>query len=291
MLPRPADKALVKPVVRPDGLDEIGAEPFLAALVRSSDDAMIGKTPDGQVVVFWDEAAERLYGYQAAEMLGRDISVLVPPDRPVEIAIHNGRGQQGRTVKAFQTERLRKDGAIVPVSVTVSPVIGEDGTVIGASTIAHDLSQEIEHVRALREAETTRREALSTLETLQSSAPIGLGFVDREFRVVHLNEVLAAISGSRARTRSAGRWRRSCPRSGLRSSASTARSSDNDEAVLNIEVTGELAAEPGRSAALAGELLPGPPGDRSHRCGHRGGRCHRAAPGGRVPFGRLEPDG
>ena len=79
MLPRPADKALVKPVVRPDGLDEIGAELFLGALVRSSEDAVIGKTPDGRVV-FWNAAAERLYGYQAVEMVGRDISLLVPDD-------------------------------------------------------------------------------------------------------------------------------------------------------------------------------------------------------------------
>ena len=93
-------------------------------------------------MVFWNAAAERLYGYQAAEMLGRDISVLVPADRPEELANIMGEVTQGRTVKALQTERLRKDGAIVPVSVTVSPVLGEDGTVIGASTIAHDLSQE-----------------------------------------------------------------------------------------------------------------------------------------------------
>ena len=76
----------MNPVVRANGLDEIDAEPFLSALVRSSDDAIIGKTPDGRVV-FWNAAAERLYGYEAAEMIGRDISVLVPEDRPEELAM------------------------------------------------------------------------------------------------------------------------------------------------------------------------------------------------------------
>ncbi len=123
----------MNPVVRANGLDEIDAEPFLSALVRSSDDAIIGKTPDGRVV-FWNAAAERLYGYEAAEMIGRDISVLVPEDRPEELAMIMAEVAQGRTTRALHTERRRKDGAIVPVSVTVSPVIGEDGAVIGAST-------------------------------------------------------------------------------------------------------------------------------------------------------------
>ena len=76
-----ADQHRMTKVPPTTSLDDLRAEPFLAALVRSSDDAMIGKAPEGQVVL-WGGAAERLYGYQAAEMLGRDISVLVPSDRP-----------------------------------------------------------------------------------------------------------------------------------------------------------------------------------------------------------------
>lgn len=157
-------------------------------------------------------------------MLGRDISVLVPPERPFEIAYIMGEVMHGRTVRGFQTERLRKDGALVPVSVTVSPVLDDDGTVVGASTTAHDLSQEADHVRALREAERRAGEALSTLETLQSSAPIGLGFVDREFRMVHLNEALAVISGSGAKDQIGRTVAEIVPEIGLRSRASTATS-------------------------------------------------------------------
>lgn len=138
-------------VALPSSRNGLNAEPFLAALVRSSDDAIIGKTRDGQVV-FWNAAAERLYGYQAAEMLGHDIAVLIPANRPQELSYLLSQVRDGKTVSGFHTERLRKDGAVVPVSLTVSPVVEDDGTVIGASTIAHDLSRDMEHVRILRES-------------------------------------------------------------------------------------------------------------------------------------------
>ncbi len=250
-----ADQHRMTKVPPTTSLDDLRAEPFLAALVRSSDDAMIGKAPEGQVVL-WGGAAERLYGYQAAEMLGRDMSVLVPPDRPFEIAYIMREVMHGRTVRGLQTERLRKDGALVPVSVTVSPVLDDDGTVIGASTTAHDLSQEVEHVRALREAERGAAEALSTLETLQSSAPIGLGFVDREFRMVHLNEALAVISGSGAKDQIGKTVAEIVPDIWPQVEGVYRHVLDNDEAVLNIAVTGEVAAEPGRQHHLLASYYP-----------------------------------
>jgi PAS domain S-box-containing protein len=235
---------------RANNLDDLGAEPFLAALVRSSDDAIIGKTPDGQVV-FWNAAAEQLYGYRAAEMLGRDLSIVVPDDRPDELPRILAEIAQGRTVKGLVTERRRKDGAIVPVSVTVSPVIAEDGTVIGASTIARDLSQHVEQVRVLRDAQRRAAEALSTLETWQSSAPIGLGFVDREFRVVHTNQVLAATAGSNASDQVGRTVAEIMPEIWPQVEGVYRRVLEQDEAVLNIEVTGELAGEQGRRHWLA----------------------------------------
>jgi PAS domain S-box-containing protein len=242
---------LVKSIVRADGLDEIDAEPFLSALVKSSDDAIIAKTPDGQVV-FWNAAAERLYGYAAAEMIGRDISVLVPEDRPGELARIMADIAQGRTTKALHTERRRKDGAIVPVSVTVSPVIGEDGSIIGASTIARDLSQHVEQVRALKDAERRTAEALSTLETWQASAPIGLGFADRDCRIVHMNEVLASTSGSHPRDQIGRTVAEIVPELWPQIEGVYRRVLEQDEAVLNIEVSGDLpGASGGRRHWLA----------------------------------------
>ena len=143
-----------------NGLNQLGTEPFLVALSRSSDDAIIGKTLEG-LVVFWNAAAERLYGYGAAEMLGRDIAVLIPPDRPQELSDLLARVSSGETVRNLQTERLRKDGATIPVSITVSPVVADDGTVIGASTIAHDLTLYVHQMTELREAH--RRVAVNGL--------------------------------------------------------------------------------------------------------------------------------
>jgi PAS domain S-box-containing protein len=237
------------------GLDKLGVEPFLAALVRSSDDAIIGKTPEGRVV-FWNAAAERLYGYEAAEMLGRDIAVLVPADRPDELPEILAQVREGKVVRGLRTKRVRKDGAVVPVSITVSPVLGADGTVIGASTIAHDLSQYVEHVRVLREAERRAAEALSTLETLQSSAPIGLGFVDREFRFVHLNEMLAAVSGCRVRDLIGKTVAEVVPDIWAQVKPVYRQVMDNHEAVLNIEVTGEVAGEPGRRQHFLASYYP-----------------------------------
>ena len=174
---------------------KLASEPFLCSLVRSSNDAIIGKTTDG-VVVFWNEAAERLYGYGADEMIGREISILIPPDRPHELSSLLARVLSGETVRNFRTERLRKDGTSVAVSITVAPVVDAVGTVLGMSTIAHDLTVFDQQITDLREAHRRADETLTTLETLHRSAPVGLGFVDRDFRIVHLNEVLAAVNGS-----------------------------------------------------------------------------------------------
>ena len=171
------------------------SDAFLAALVMSSDDPIIGKALDG-TVVFWNEAAERLYGYEASEMLGRDISVLIPTGRSMELASLLERVRSGETVRNHVTKRLRKDGTIVDVSITVSPVVDHDGSVLGASTIAHDLTLYYRHTQELREARRRADVALSTLETIQESAPIGLGFVDREFRFVRLNQEFASMTGS-----------------------------------------------------------------------------------------------
>ena len=126
----------------------------------------------------------------------------------------------------------------------MSPVIGEDGAVIGASTIARDLSQHIEQVEALKEAERRTAEALSTLETWQASAPIGLGFVDRECRFVHMNEVLAATTGSCGRDQVGKTVAEIVPEIWPQVEAVYRRVLEQDEAVLNIEVSGDLRGAP-----------------------------------------------
>ena len=113
---------------------------FLAAIVESCDDAIVGKTLDG-TVVSWNAAAERLYGYTATEMIGRPISILLPSYRPEELPNLLEKIKQGQRVDRFETVRIRKDGTPVEVSLTISPIKDASGRVIGASAVARDITQ------------------------------------------------------------------------------------------------------------------------------------------------------
>src|ERR1051325_2750365 len=111
----------------------------LAAIVEFSDDAIIGKTLDG-VITSWNRGAEKIYGYTAREMLGANVSVLVPPSRHIELQSIRQKVQRGQAVDHFETERVRKDGQTINVSLSISPIKDKHGTVVGASTIARDIT-------------------------------------------------------------------------------------------------------------------------------------------------------
>ncbi len=111
----------------------------LAAIVDSSFDAIVSKNL-ASIVTTWNAGAERLFGYSADEMIGRSVLILIPPhvrdeeDRIIE------RVRQGERVETFETVRLRKDGSLVDVSLTVSPIRDAQGLIVGASKIARDIS-------------------------------------------------------------------------------------------------------------------------------------------------------
>src|SRR5439155_23947227 len=108
---------------------------YLASIVDSSDDAIIGKTLDG-IITSWNKGAERIYGYTAEEVVGQPISILIPEDRPDELPGIMEKLGRGERIDHYQTERVRKDGTHVSVSVSISPVHDAAGHVIGASAIA-----------------------------------------------------------------------------------------------------------------------------------------------------------
>ena len=111
----------------------------LAAIVESTEDAILSKTLDG-VILTWNRGAELLYGYTADEAIGQPVSLLSPSDRPDEMPEILRRVATGERVSGYETERRRKDGTLVDVALTVSPVLGHGGTVVGASTIARDIT-------------------------------------------------------------------------------------------------------------------------------------------------------
>jgi diguanylate cyclase (GGDEF)-like protein/PAS domain S-box-containing protein len=111
-----------------------------AAIVASSEDAIIGENLDG-TIVSWNPGAERLYGYSAAEVLGRKSAILVPVDRPDETPLIFDRLRRGERVEHYETVRMRRDGRTVMVSLTVSPIRGPKGRLYGISAIARDVTQ------------------------------------------------------------------------------------------------------------------------------------------------------
>ena len=125
---------------------------FYAALVESSDDAIVAKNPDG-IVISWNPAAEKLFGWSSEEMVGGSIRRLLPPDRQEEEDQILSRIRAGERVPPFYTKRLHKNGHLLDVQVSVSPVRDSAGKIIGASKLARDVGEYLRVQRAVRESE------------------------------------------------------------------------------------------------------------------------------------------
>jgi PAS domain S-box-containing protein len=124
---------------------------WLAAVVDSSDDAIVSKTLDG-VITSWNRGAERIFGYSAAEAVGRHISLIIPEDRRAEEDDVLARLRRGDRVDHFETVRRTRDGRFVPISLTVSPVRDAHGAMMGASKVARDITERRLAEEALRRA-------------------------------------------------------------------------------------------------------------------------------------------
>jgi PAS domain S-box-containing protein len=138
----------------------------LAAIIQSSDDAIVGKDLDG-TITSWNDGAERIFGYLAEEVIGKPIMILIPPDRQKEEEAIIGRIRRGERVQHYETIRQRKNGSLIDVSLTVSPLRNAQGKVIGASKIARDITEhkrsEAQIINLAREAEHRTKNILSTV--------------------------------------------------------------------------------------------------------------------------------
>jgi PAS domain S-box-containing protein len=127
----------------------------IAAIVESSHDAILSKTIDG-VITHWNMGAERLYGYAAKEAIGQPVSLIMPPELSDELSKVLAQIRQGQRVGHYETVRMRKDGRRIEVSVTVSPVQDRAGRIVGASSIARDITERREVEAARRERDNVR---------------------------------------------------------------------------------------------------------------------------------------
>jgi len=160
---------------------------FLASIVESSDDAIIGKDVNG-IITSWNRGAARIFGYSAAEAVGRPIAMLAPSDRADEMPAILDRIKRGERVEHFETVRCAKDGRPVPISLTVSPIEDEDGTIIGASKIARDITER-------KRADETLREEKARLHTTLTSIGDGVIVTDVEGHLTLMNGVAQAMTG------------------------------------------------------------------------------------------------
>ena len=125
----------------PQPIDDLAIR-HLARVVESSDDAIVSKDLSG-VIISWNRAAERMFGYTAAEVIGQSIRIIIPADRQGEEDMVLGRIRTGEAVTHLETIRRRKDGSLVPISLTVSPIRDDRGRIIGASKIARNISDRV----------------------------------------------------------------------------------------------------------------------------------------------------
>jgi diguanylate cyclase (GGDEF)-like protein/PAS domain S-box-containing protein len=158
----------------------------LAAIVDSSEDAIIGKTLRGEITS-WNRGAERIYGYSSAEAIGRPITLLaVDEAQHSEFEEFLARVALGERIDHFDTARRRRDGAIVDVSVTVSPIYDEHGEITGASTVARDITERRRADERLHDAEERFRRAFE-------DSPIGLAMISLDGRINEANTALATL--------------------------------------------------------------------------------------------------
>ena len=145
---------------RPIGEEQ--AARLLAAIVESSEDAIVSKTLEG-IVTSWNKAAERIFGFTGLEMIGEPISLLVPPGRADEISDILERIRAGERAEHYKTKRQRKDGQIIQIALTVSPIRNQRGHIVGASKIARDITETELASTALLEREAHLRSILDTI--------------------------------------------------------------------------------------------------------------------------------
>ena len=151
----------------------------LAAIVESSDDAIISKDLNG-TITSWNRGAEVIFGYTAEEAIGQPVTMLIPPDRLNEEPGILERIRRKERIDPYETLRRRKDGKLLDVSLTVSPVSDAAGNIVGASKIARDITQR-------KRAEEREARQQQTFADLVERAPFGLYIVDSEFRIAHIN--------------------------------------------------------------------------------------------------------
>jgi PAS domain S-box-containing protein len=159
---------------------------MLAAIIQSSDDAIISKTLSG-IITTWNEGAEKLFGYTAKEIIGEHIFKLIPPDRQVEEPQIIEQLTHGRTLQHFETKRVNKDGKLIDISLTISPIKNANGMIVGASKIARDITEK-------KLAEEKLKQSENELNELANAVPQLVWIADADGNTIYYNKRIIEFS-------------------------------------------------------------------------------------------------
>src|SRR3954464_6872042 len=160
---------------------------WLFAIIESADDAVISKSLEG-VIMSWNEGARHVFGYTADEVIGKHISILIPEDHIDEEPAILARLRAGERVEHYETIRRRKDGTLIDISLTVSPIVGPGGRIVGASKIARDITEQ-------RRAQRALNVAAERLNLALAAARLGDWSWDAATDVVTMSDTAAEIFG------------------------------------------------------------------------------------------------
>jgi PAS domain S-box-containing protein len=174
------------PRIAPSGVQHAA---LLVSIIDSSDDAIMAKSPDG-TITSWNRGAERVYGYQADEVIGRSVTILGHPDRSDEIEAILQRIRNGERVEHYETMRVRKDGRAISVSLTVSPIRDHAGNLVGISSISRDITERKRVEEQARETSQYARSLIeASLDPLVTISPDG--------KITDVNEATVNVTGVR----------------------------------------------------------------------------------------------
>ncbi|MEX0772940.1 MAG: PAS domain S-box protein [Balneolales bacterium] len=167
---------------------------LLAAIVDSSDDAIISKNLDG-IITSWNKSAERLFGYTEKEAIGQPVTMIIPPDRQNEEIVILEQLRNGKKVDHYETVRRRKDGTMIDVSLTISPVKNLRGHIIGASKTARDVTQQKEAEIAIAKMAAESEQQKRMYESIFSNMPDLVFVFDLNYRFTYVNDALLKMWG------------------------------------------------------------------------------------------------
>jgi PAS domain S-box-containing protein len=184
------------PGVRPEEIERLrnDVQSRLAAIVESSDDAIVSKTLDG-IIISWNKGAQRVFGWTSDEVIGKPINIIIPPDRQHEEPTILQNLRRGERIDHFETIRQTKDGRLINISVTISPVRDASGRIIGASKIARDITEQKRIEQELRQAKEVAEQRQRELSDFIENATVGIHWVGADGIVLWANQCELELLG------------------------------------------------------------------------------------------------